>query len=98
MTTAQGLVQDAETLGIELLEFLASRVGIATLAGIVNVLTGESSQELVEPLSEFVGQLAGDALNLLGAARTRAALAALYAATDKAVDAIEDAKFPKAAP
>jgi hypothetical protein len=97
-TTAAGLVQDAETLAVELLAFLASRVGIATLAEIVDVLTGNSERELVEPLSEFAGQLAQDALDLIGPTRTKAALQSLYASADARVDALEDAKFPKGAP
>jgi hypothetical protein len=89
------LVQDAETLAINLLEFLASQVGIAELAAVVDVLTGGSQMELVESVSELVGQLAQTALTLLGPDRTRAALKALFDAADKIVDAEENAKFPK---
>jgi hypothetical protein len=89
------LVQDAETLGVELLEFLASRVGVATVSAVVDVLTGNSEKMLVEPLSEFVGVLAQDALNLLGPDKVKASVQRVYAAADSAVDAVEDAKFPK---
>jgi len=89
------LVQDAETLAINTLEFLASQVGIVTLSGVVDVLTGGTEMALVESLSELVGQLAQCALLVLGPDRTKAALKALFDAADKRVDAEEDAKFPK---
>src|SRR5579859_2793724 len=90
-----GLVQDAETLAVNTLEFLASQVGIATLSEVVDVLTGESDRELVEAVSELVGQLAQTVLTVIGPEKTRAALKTLFDAADKRVDALEDAKFPK---
>lgn len=92
-STTDALVRDAETLAINTLGFLASQVGIATLSATVDVITGGSQMELVEALSELVGQLAGDALQVLGPDRTRAALKALFDAADKVVDAEENAKF-----
>jgi hypothetical protein len=94
MSTA-AIVQDAETLAINTLQFLASQVGIKTLADVVEVLTGTSQMMLVEALSELVGQLAQSALDVLGPEKTKAALRALFDAADKIVDAEEDAKFPK---
>lgn len=94
-TTPETLVQDVETLAINTLAFLASQVGVATLAEVVDVMTGDSEKELVEPISELVGQLAQVVLGLIGPVRTREALKALYGAADARVDALEDAKFPK---
>lgn len=89
------LVQDAETLAINTLEFLASQVGIATLGGVIDVLTGGTDMALVEALSELVGSLAQSALMVLGPERTKAAVKAMFDAADKIVDAEEDAKFGK---
>jgi hypothetical protein len=92
MTT--NLVTDVETLGIETLEFLASKVGIATLAAIVDVIAGGATNEMiVEELSGLIGALAQCVLTAIGPEKTRAALKVLFDAADKVVDAEEDAKF-----
>jgi hypothetical protein len=88
------LVTDAETLAINTLTFLASQVGEATLQGVLNVVLGQGEQVLSEELSQLAGGIAASVLNAIGPDKVKAAMTAIFAAADKVVDKLEDAKFP----
>ena len=89
------LTTTAEDLAIETLEFLASRVGIATVNAALQIVTGGSAGILGEDLSILVGGVCSCVVIAIGEDRAKAAIAKLFAAADLAVDAAEDAKFPQ---
>lgn len=90
-----GLVTSAEDLAIETLAFLASKVGEATMNDVLQVVMGTSDQVLAEDLSQLVGGMASSILVTLGPDRVKSAMADIFKAADVAVDALENAKFPK---
>ena len=87
------LVTDAETLAINALGFLASQVGETTLKEVLEVVMGSGTQVLSEDISQLVGGMAASILATIGPAKVQTAMSAIFAAADKAVDALEDAKF-----